>query len=293
MRYLIVTFALFFGVALSAQDTIYLKSIPTPKALNVYQGGERSQTSEWDGLKTVSNVSQPSLTVYLPDASKAIGTALIIAPGGGFHTLSMDNEGRHLAEWCVEHGIAAFVLKYRLVPTGENPGQEFMENFQKKGQEQFDKDIAPYIELAKSDGMEAIAHVRANALKYQVDPSKIGIIGFSAGGTVAGAAALEFTSEENRPDFAAPIYAAMHVLDLDHVPNHPMPLFMAVTGDDFFGFQEQAIHLFQTYNAAKLPIELHLYEKGQHGFGMKTQNLTSDNWIRAFESWMVSHQFLK
>lgn len=287
-------FALCMAVSLCGQPTAY-EVISLPSKPNLpgmgWEGGERTQISQWDGLPTVSNVSEPSLTAYLPEASRANGTALIIAPGGGFHTLSIDNEGRHVAAWCVENGIAAFVLRYRLVPTGENPGQEFMAKLQ-GGREEMDRAMAPYIDLAKADGLAAIGYVRAHAADYGIKPDRVGIIGFSAGGTLAGAAALEYTGAADRPDFAAPIYGAMHVLDLQSVPASPMPVFLTVTGDDFFGFQAQSIAFFQVWNAAKLPVELHLYEQGGHGFGMRKQSLPSDAWIDAFQAWLGSHGFL-
>ncbi|HSR60980.1 MAG TPA: alpha/beta hydrolase, partial [Robiginitalea sp.] len=210
----------------------------------VWEGGERTQVNPQNGMRRVSNVSQPTLTVFLPEPSKATGTGLIIAPGGGFHLLSIDNEGNDVAAWCTEHGIAAFVLRYRLVPTGENPGQEFREKLQ-NSQQDMDRQMAPYIELAKADGLAAVAWVRAHAAQYGVQPDRVGIIGFSAGGTLAAAAALNYTSDSDRPDFAAPIYGALHVLDLQKIPENPMPVFMAVSGDDFFGFQNQSMKLFQ------------------------------------------------
>lgn len=258
--------------------------------IDIWKGGERTQISKWDQLPTVSNVSQPSLIVYQPEKSKSNGTAMIIAPGGGFHLLSIDNEGNNVAKWCVKNGITAFVLKYRLVPTGEDPDKEFSEKL-KNGQEEMDREMAPYIELAKADALAAIAYVRANAEKYNIKTDKIGIIGFSAGGTLAAAAGLEYTSEANRPDFIAPIYGALHVLDLTKIPAKPMPLFLAVASDDLFGFQNQAIDIYKTWNAAKVPAEIHIYEKGNHGFGMRKLNLPSDHWIETFRVWMKSNGF--
>jgi beta-glucosidase len=258
----------------------------------IWEGKERIQISEENNTSFVSNVSQPSLSVYLPESSKANGTALIIAPGGGFHFLSMKNEGSQLAAWCVENGIAAFVLKYRLVPTGENPMAEFGQKLQ-NGQEQMDREMAPYISLANADGLAAIEYVRNNAAEFNVTKDQIGIIGFSAGGTVAAAAGLEYTSEENRPDFFAPIYGALHVLNLQRIPLKPMPLFLAVASDDSFGFQTQSIELYKTWNNSKLPAELHIYEKGSHGFGMRKQNLPSDDWITDFKSWITDHGWIR
>ncbi len=284
---LIICQIFWLGTYVHAQEVIALTSTPASPEME-WIGGERNQVSPWDKLPIVSNVSSPSLIAFLPEADKANGTALIIAPGGGFHTLSIDNEGRDVAKWCTDRGIAAFVLKYRLVPTGENPSQEFMEKFQ-AGQEELDRSMAPYIKLANEDGLAAIAHVREKAGEYGVNPDQIGIIGFSAGGTVAAAAGLAYTDESNRPDFIAPIYAAMHLLDTQTLPEKPMPLFMAVAGDDFFGFQNQSIDIYKSWNAAKHPAELHIYDKGNHGFGMRKQGLPSDEWINAFGAWLASH----
>ena len=276
---------------LKPTEIISLKSVAASPGMG-WKGGERITNSDFDKMPIVSNVSVPSLMVFLPDPAKANGTSLIIAPGGGFHMLSIDNEGNDLAYWCVEHGIAAFVLKYRLVPTGENPGKEFADKLQ-KGQRQMDSVMAPYIKLANADGLAAIAYVREQAARFKVSPDKIGIIGFSAGGTVAAYAGLEYTNENNRPNFFAPVYGALHVLNLTKLPAKPMPLFLVVSSDDYFGFQTLSMELYKNWNAAKLPAELHIYEKGGHGFGMKKQGLPSDEWINAFASWLSLHGFLR
>ena len=275
---------------ISASEIITLKSIPAPSDI-IWQGGERTQTIEWDKSTSVSNISVPTITAFLPEPSKANGTAIVIAPGGGFHVLSMDYEGNYLAQWCAEHGIAAFVLKYRLWPTGENPGKEFMDKMQ-KDQKKLEQELEPLIKLSNADALSAIEYVRLNAVKYNVNPQKIGIIGFSAGGTVAANAGLNYTSNLNRPDFFAPIYGAIHVLNLNKLAEKPMPLFMVVASDDFFNFQNYSVDLFKSYNAAKQPVELHIYEKGNHGFGVKKQGFPCDDWINVFQKWLGSHGFL-
>lgn len=270
-------------------EIIHLESAPAAPGM-VWNERERTQRSQ-EGWPVVSNVSSPSLQVIRPEPEIANGTGIIIAPGGGFHMLSMANEGIHMAKWCAERGITAFVLKYRLVPTGADPVGEFRAKV-RNGAAQMDREIAPYIELAKEDGLAAIAYVRSHAGDYNLQADRIGIIGFSAGGTLAGAAALEYTSASNRPDFAAPIYGALQVLDLNQPPEEPMPLFLAVTSDDIFGFQKQSVDLYRTWNGAGLPGELHIYEKGGHGFGMRKQNLPSDAWIDAFATWLIYHDLL-
>lgn len=275
-----------------AQQVIEIKSIPAPDDIAWKQSEQIIPTPNGDE-NIVANVSVPTLTVYLPSKEKANGTAMVIAPGGGFHMLAIDNEGTEVAKWCVEHGIAAFVLKYRLVPTSGDPVAEFRQKISTMGSAEMDKLITPLVTLSKADGLAAIKYVRENASEYDVQPNKIGIIGFSAGGSVAGAAAYEYTSAADRPDFAAPIYPALQVVDTSSLPENPMPMFIAVTGDDFFGFQSLSIEAFQQWNNAKQPVELHIYEKGGHGFGMRKQGLPSDQWINAFGAWLDQHDFIE
>lgn len=287
-RYSLFIFAFFISVSAFSQKVVELKS--TPSTIT-WTKPESTYYSPSGSDSIVANVSKPSLTVYLPKASKANGTALIIAPGGGFHLLAIENEGQHLASWCVKNGIVAFVLKYRLVPTEKDAVAEFFEKM--KNQKQADNEMQPVVTMAKADGLAAIEYIRNNAKLYNVNPNKIGIAGFSAGGTVAGAAAFEYTSPANRPDFAAPIYPALHVVNTEKLPEKPMPLFVAVTADDMFGFQNVSVELFKKWNAAKQPIELHIYENGGHGHGMKKQNLASDAWIDNFGNWLKLHGWLK
>ena len=272
---------------LSSQKVIELTSVTTDI---VWDKTESQYFSPQVNDDIVVNVSQPTLTAFLPEASIATGTALIIAPGGGFHFLSIENEGNDVAKWCVENGIAAFVLRYRVIPTAEDAVKEFFTKVQNR--DRMDTVFAPLIALSKADGLAAIEYVRKNAKAYNVKPDQIGIMGFSAGGTVATAAAFEYTSQENRPSFSVPVYPALHVVNMERLPEKPMPMFIAVTSDDIFGFQTQAADLYKQWNSANQPIELHIYEKGQHGFGMKKQDLPSDKWIDAFRGWLSFHGWL-
>lgn len=272
-----------------AQKIIPLQSTPTPADL-VWKNAEKETISPIFKTEVVANVSAPSLTAYLPKPEVANGTALIIAPGGGFHTLSINSEGNDVARWCVERGIAAFVLRYRLVPTGDDPVGEFIKKVQNR--DQMDKDMAPVITLAKADGLAAIAYVRTHAAEFGVKPNRIGIMGFSAGGTVAASAAVEYTAA-NRPDFSAPIYPALHVVNTTKIPDNAPPLFIAVTSDDNFGFHLQCTDLYNKWLAAGKSAEMHIYNEGGHGFGMRKQNMPSDNWIERFGEWLDARGWLK
>lgn len=292
MKKITVLFLLLAGCLspVMAQKVIQLPSLPNPEGW-VWKNPERETLSPPSNSEIVSNVSDPTLTAYLPKPEMATGTALIIAPGGGFHLLSINNEGNDVAKWCVEHGIAAFVLRYRLVPTGDDPMAEFIQKVQNR--DQMDQQMAPIIALAKADGLAAIEYVRTHAKEFGVKANRIGIVGFSAGGTVAAAAAFEYTSAANRPNFVAPIYPALHVVNTAKIPEYPMPMFIAVTSDDFFGFQNQCTALYDQWNKAQQPVEMHIYEKGGHGFGMRKQNLPSDAWIDAFAAWLDTRGWMK
>ena len=288
MKAIVLAFFICWAFQSNAQQVIPIPAVPAEKNMN-WKGSEQEQKSKLAG-HIVYNVSAPTLTAYIPEPSIATGTALVIAPGGGFHFLTIDNEGIDLAQWCIKHGIAAFVLKYRLVPTGDDPVQEFFAKVQ-KNQHEMDLANAPYVKLAVEDGLSAISYLRENAVKYNINPDKIGIIGFSAGGAVAAGAALETDSKKNQPNFAAPIYPALHVLDGQSKLNKEIPTFIVVTSDDFFKFNILCADFYKRCNQAGVPTELHIYEKGGHGFGMRKQSLPSDEWVNAFGSWMKSHGF--
>ncbi len=274
---------------ISAQKPIILNSTPAPPGL-VWKTAERQFFSPIFKTEVVTNVSQPTLTAYLPDPKIANGTAVIVAPGGGFHALSINSEGIDVAKWLVERGVAAFVLKYRLVPTGEDGTAEFVKKVADR--EKMDRESAPVIALGKADGLAAIEYVRAHAAEFGVKPNRVGIIGFSAGGAVAGSAAFEY-SAASRPDFCAPIYPAMHVVNTKNVPADAPPIFIAVAADDVFGFQKYCTALFDQWNAAGKSAELHIYNEGNHGFGMRKQNLPSDHWIDRFGEWLDANGWLK
>lgn len=275
--------------ALFAQKEIPLTSAPAPAGV-VWNTPERQYFSPIFQTEVVTNTARPTLAAYLPDPARANGTAVIVAPGGGFHAHSINSEGIDVAKWLAERGVAAFVLKYRLVPTGQDGVLEFIQKVADR--EKMERDAAPIIALAKADGLAAIEYVRSHAAEFGVKPNRIGIMGFSAGGTVAGSAAFEYTAA-SRPNFAAPIYPAMQVVNTAKVPADAPPIFIAVARDDVFGFQKHCTALFDQWNAAGKSAELHVYDEGGHGFGMRKQNLPSDHWIERFGEWLDARGWLK
>jgi len=238
----------------------------------------------------IYNVSHPTLTVYPADPSIATGTAIIVCPGGGFYILSAGYEGRDVAHWLNQKGITVFLLKYRLGHSlTDNPGQELSKNMKKSN---FAEKIAPIIPLCIADGRAAIQYVRTHATEYGINPAQIGIIGFSAGGTVAASAAFKYTAE-NRPDFVAPIYAFMPPSLQGPVAADAPPLFIAAATDDNLGLASHSVELYSKWLTAKKPAELHIYEKGGHGFGMRSQNIPTDTWIERFGDWLGLQGYLK
>lgn len=240
--------------------------------------------------QVVTNVVNPTLTLYTPDAATANGTAIIICPGGGFHALSINSEGVDVAKWLAAKGVTTFVLKYRLVPTGEDGVKELMG---KMGNlKKFDEDNAAVVPMAVADGFAAVSYVRKHATEFSIAPNRIGLMGFSAGGTVTASVLLQY-SAESRPDFAAPIYPYMGAVKEAPVPADAPPLFVLAATDDQLGLAPDSVHLYSKWLAAKKPAELHLYSKGGHGFGMRKQNLPSDQWIERFGDWLGLQGLLK
>ncbi|MFL5590133.1 MAG: alpha/beta hydrolase [Ktedonobacteraceae bacterium] len=240
-------------------------------------------------FRSVRNVTQPTLTAFLPHPSKATGTAVIICPGGGFHALAIDHEGRDVARWLNTRGVAAFVLKYRLLAIevrDEDFERQFQENLSDRNKiREVTKQIGP---LAIADGQQAVRIVRKRASEWGLAPNRIGIMGFSAGGRVTAGVALEHDAQ-SRPNFAAPIYGALWE-DIT-VPADAPPLFMALANDDELAV-EPGLALYSAWRAAGHPVELHIYAQGGHGFGMRKQGLPADHWIDRFGEWLQIQGFL-
>jgi len=246
-------------------------------------------SDQWQ-TRIVYNVATPTLTVYMPPPALSNGTAVVICPGGGFHALSIDSEGIDVAKWLNKKGVTAFVLKYRLVRSHtDDPIRELSEKMAEG--DKFDQDNAALIPLAIQDGLEAIRYVKKNAGKYKVNPDRVGIIGFSAGGTVTTGVTLNGTGD-SRPAFSAPIYAYIPPSMNDAaVPENAPPMFVAAASDDQLGLAPHSMALYNKWLQAEVPVELHMYAKGGHGFGMRTQWLPSDTWIDRYGDWLEAQGF--
>jgi lysophospholipase L1-like esterase len=284
--------ALFLGINFisSAQNVIQLYE-GKPKGSENWNWSEQTSSKNMFNTDVVYNVSQPTITAYLPAKDIATGTAIIIAPGGAFHTLSINSEGVDVAKWLNSRGIAAFVLKYRVARSfTDDPVKELsakMSDFKK-----LDEENAPIIPLATDDGLAAMQYVRSHAKEMDIDPKKIGFMGFSAGGTLTMSVVYTAT-DANRPNFVAPIYAYEPAIIGSIIPKEKTPIFVAVAGDDQLGMMPMSINIYKKWFDAKQPSELHIFEKGGHGFGMRKQNLPTDTWYERFGDWLKLQGYLK
>ncbi|MFD2201985.1 alpha/beta hydrolase [Shivajiella indica] len=259
---------LYQGKALGSEEWTWTEKVITPSP----------------GNRILYDVSEPELLHFPASKEKSNGTSIIVAPGGAFHILSLDNEGIRVAEWLNELGISAFVLKYRLVKSQtDNPFETLIPLMQDK--DKLDSINAPVVEMAKNDGIEAMKYVRSNAKELGIDPNKIGFMGFSAGGTVTMSVALS-ASEEWKPDFLAPIYLYRKAVLGVQMPLKKTPIFVAVASDDELEFMPHSVSLYQDWFAAGHPSELHVYENGGHGFGFAKKGTSSDQWTKDFEHWL-------
>lgn len=236
------------------------------------------------------NITYPTLTPVLPAKGTANGTAVIVAPGGGFSMLSLQNEGWRVANALAERGVTAFVLKYRLNPTPKDD-KAFFEGmrkiFESAGREPGKR---PEISDpgAYKDALGALRLIRARAGEWGVNPHRVGIIGFSAGAMTSLQAILQAPTPAERPDFVGYIYGPMNKVD---VPADAPPMFAALAIDDpLFGNGDFGI--VSAWKAAKRPVELHVYQSGGHGFGLGQPGTTSTGMIGQFLDWMDSRGLL-
>jgi acetyl esterase/lipase len=242
------------------------------------------------GKNFARNVSVATVTPFLPDPARSTGTAVIVAPGGGFRTLSMENEGSDVARALAARGVAAFVLKYRLIPTSPDLnafGQSMAAMFAGAGRGSAPP-ADPASELAPqlADSRAAFAVVRQHAREWHVDPNRVGMVGFSAGAMLTLQTALR--APEVKPAFIGIIYGPLQAVT---VPPDAPPMFVALAADDPI-FGGRGMGLVQSWMTAKRPVEFHLYEQGGHGFGMYPKTTTSTGWFDAFVRWLGMHGYL-
>jgi len=274
-------------------------------------GGPRPVELLWPdgapGAKGEKEGDKPSLTIYLPAPDKATGAAVVICPGGGYGHLAMDHEGHQVAEWLNSFGVAGFILKYRHRNSGAGYGHP-----------------APLL-----DAQRAIRMVRYNAGEWGIDPRRIGILGFSAGGHLASTAGTHFDDGRAgakdpvdrvscRPDFMVLVYPVISFTQrfahkgswrnllgenpapklLDALSNEKQvtartpPSFLVHTWGDTAVPAENSIYFYLALRKAGVPAEMHIYEKGRHGFGLGTTAGAVGSWPVRCREWMDGRGYL-
>jgi acetyl esterase/lipase len=253
---------------------------------------EREMKFPGFNILLVQNVTRPTLRVYQPVTANAARTAIIVAPGGGFETIVEGLEGTPVVEWLNSKGITVFLLRYRLFKTNDDfinkPGRvSGLEQDLVKRFDLFRNELRP---LVLADAQQAVKYVREHASEYGIDPAHIGFMGFSAGGCITSIIGREFDAG-SRPDFIVPVYAA--TFEKITAPTNAPPMLLVLAADDKTVSPENSIDLFRAWKEAGCIVEMHIYSKGGHGFGVRKQNLPVDKWTDRCEEWMKSLGYLK
>lgn len=277
-------------------------SVPTKPEVVTSEG----RPSEGAANRWVEGTTQPTLSPHIARPARRSGAAMIVCPGGGYRGMAFDKEGENICEWLAQRGITAFTLKYR----------------QGGGAHQHPVPL--------SDVQRAVRWVRSHAVEYCIEPNRIGVMGFSAGGHLASTIGTHFDEgdaaasdpierQSSRPDFLALIYPVItmekefthggslenllgktpdpqlveELSNYKHVTDKTPPTFMVHAGDDKTVPVENSLRFYRALVAHKVPAELHLYERGGHGFGMLQRGLPADHWPEAFEAWLKSQKLIR
>ena len=299
------SFALILGAILFTAPTLTVaQALTTP----VYPG-EPPALLLWPagapGALGDSTADRPTITPWLPPAGRANGTAVVVFPGGGYSHLSLDREGAQMARWLNERGVTAFVVRYRLGPRYRHPAM-------------------------LQDAQRAVRLVRARAAEWKLDPRRIGVLGFSAGGHAASSAGTHFDAgapadadvvarASSRPDFMVLVYPVItmdprfthagsrrHLLGEQPAPElerllsnetqvtrETPPTLLVASTDDASVPVENSLLMYQALRAAKVPAELHVFETGRHGFGLAPGDPVLSGWLAQCEAWMRRHGWLE
>ena len=292
------------GIGAAAQEPLEIRLWPDGAP-----GSEDWTVPETNRGGVITNVSDPTLTVYLPDPDIANGAAVVIAPGGALRALAADGEGVQVAEWLNSRGIAGFVLKYRLLqqdggggfggaPRGAGlraggPGraggapqrQEIEIVNANANPAPGNAALAEVLEFATADAQEALRLIRRNAGEWNIDPDRVGIMGFSAGGGLVVGTALGEPGDAY-PDFLVSVYGPS--LQDVVVPDYAPPLFIAV-GANHFNVTSGVLALFDVWRKAGKSAEIHVYDGISAGFGVSQRGHPVDGWTERFHEWFLYH----
>ena len=242
----------------------------------------------------VTNVLRPTMTVYSPQGINT-GAAVVVFPGGGYKVLAIDLEGTEVCDWLTSKGVTCVLLKYRVPFSGQY------------WDERSRSEVDPKAPMALEDAQRAVGLVRFHAAEWHIDPHKVGVLGFSAGGHIAAAISTHFAQrlypavdaadkESCRPDFAVAIYPGHLSLadnsfalnpDIDsHITHNTPPTFLLQNEDDHVDRVEDSLSYYAALKKAGVPVEMHLYAEGGHAFGLRRTNLPVTAWPQLVETWL-------
>lgn len=288
-----------FALASCAHTPPAPEPAPQPEIVDIWAGQVMAgrapsatperQRSEERGHRQVTlfeNVTQPSVTVVRPAPGRATGAAMIILPGGGFNSLIWDLEGTEIATYLAERGVTAFILKYRVrEPTPE----QFAEFYREPTGARLMVILAQNVDEATQDALQTVRYVRANARRFDIDPSRVGMIGFSAG-AITTLRVLHSADDPSRPNIAAAAYG----FDTEQsAPAVAPPLFLAHSRDDAVIPAGASEAVAGAWRSAGAPVELHVYETGNHAFGLGLPGTESAAFAGQFEAWLRQQSFLE
>jgi acetyl esterase/lipase len=253
---------------------------------------DRKQVEVTEPTRMVTNVTRPTLTIYRPAKEKDTGTAVLICPGGGYWNLYWQLEGEEVAAWLNSLGVTGIVLKYRVPRRPDEP----------KGEP---------ARRPLQDAQRAVSLVRSKAGEWGINPNRIGMVGFSAGGHLVVATATNFEKRSYepmddidkvscRPDFAVGVYSGyLKAKDRDelapglHIPRGTPPIFLAHGGADLISSPEHSVVLYLALKRAGVPAELHVYATAAHDFGVRPSDHPCSTWTRSCADWLRHQGFLE
>ena len=253
---------------------------------------DHKQVEVTESTRMITGVTKPTITIYRPAKARETGTAVLICPGGGYWNLYWELEGEEVAAWLNSIGVTGIILKYRVPRRPDEPKTEPARR-------------------PLQDAQRAVRLVRSKAAEWGIDPHRIGITGFSAGGHLAIATATSFDQRTYepmdeldtiscRPDFAIPVYSGyLKAKDKDelapglHVPTNTPPVFLVHGGDDIVSSPEHSLFMYLALKRAGVPAELHIYATATHDFGVRQGNHPYSTWTEACATWLRHQGFLE
>lgn len=264
---------------------LYTGFAPGSEDTDLEEVWRNAGTERW-----ATNVTSPTLLPVLPEDPTQTRAAVIVIPGGGFQFVSMDNEGYPIAEWLAERGVAAFILKYRTMETPDTAETfgAFISALWNPQPSDTPVDATAGIPFAVADAQAALELVRDNSEAWGYDADKIGMLGFSAGAITALSVLNTEIADAPKPDFMGYIYGPMNI---DEAPAGAPPMFAALAADDTL-FAGQGFGIVEAWQAAGVPVEMHYYQSGGHGFGSYKRGVPADGWFDQFMSWMAAQDLL-